>query len=405
MLSHSPNCQTEKRMTLVSKVSAMTGVEETDRDLFQDRDNFAKIFHASPAILCIIQLSGLRYCEINKTYEQCTGYNRKEVLGKDSLNLGLWSNVEGRDQMFLKLLARGRILRHQQVFQTKTGEPLTTLFSAEIIQFDNKPCALVVAEDITIRQQAEEVRLDLARRLINAQEAECRRIGRELHDSIGQSLAVITMDVERTRSSLIDPSTDTDARLARLCTTLKSLGRDVANLSQRVHSSKLDILGLAIAIKAISREFSEQYQVQACCKCSEVPGNLSPDVSLCLFRVAQEALHNIAKHSQASKISIELKGTSDSLHLDITDDGVGFVQKGPSARHGLGLISMRERLHLIGGTFIITTEPGSGTRIHATVPMTKANLPTLRPQSSRRRTHTTVLNMSGVAEDCNDSAD
>ena len=187
MLSHSPNCQTEKRMTLVSKVSAMTGVEETDPDLFQDRDNFAKIFHASPAILCIIQLSGLRYCEINKTYEQCTGYNRKEVLGKDSLNLGLWSNVEGRDQMFLKLLARGRILRHQQVFQTKTGEPLTTLFSAEIIQFDNKPCALVVAEDITIRQQAEEVRLDLARRLINAQEAECRRIGRELHDSIGQS--------------------------------------------------------------------------------------------------------------------------------------------------------------------------------------------------------------------------
>ena len=383
MLPPPPNRQTEKRMTLVSRLSAMKDVEEMDRDVRQDRDNFATIFHASPAILCIIRLGGLRYCEINEAYERCTGYSRNEVLGKDSLNLGLWSNAEDRDQMFLKLLAQGRLLGHEQVFQTKTGESLTTLLSAEIIEFEGRPCALVVAEDITVRQQAEEVRLDLAQRLINAQEAECRRIGRELHDSIGQSLAVITMDAERARSSLTNPSPDTDERLARLCGKLKSLGQDVANLSQRVHSSKLEILGLAIAVKALSREFSEQYLVQTDCKCSGVPENASPDVSLCLFRVAQEALHNIAKHSQASKITIELEGTSHSLHLDITDDGVGFVQKSPSARHGLGLISMRERLHLIGGTFAITTEPGFGTRIQATVPMAKVILPTPQPQSSR----------------------
>jgi PAS domain S-box-containing protein len=366
-------------MTLVSRVTAMTDVEETDRAFLQDRDNFATIFHASPAILCIIQLNGLRYCQINNAYEQCTGYSRHEVLGKDSLKLGLWSNVEDRDQMFLRLLVQGRVLRHQQVFQTKTGEPLTTLLSAEIIQFDGKPCALVIAEDISIRQQAEEVRLDLPQRLINAQEAECRRIGRELHDSIGQSLAVLTMDVERTRLSLTDPSPDTDATLARLCAKLRNLGQDVGNLSHRLHSSKLEMLGLAVAVEALSREFSEQYQLQARCNCSGVPENISPDVSLCFFRILQEALHNIAKHSQATKINIELNGTSDSLHLDITDDGVGFVPREPSASPGLGLISMRERLHLIGGTFIITTKPGSGTRIDAIVPMAKAIPPTAQP--------------------------
>jgi len=221
-------------------------------------------------------------------------------------------------------------------------------------------------------QQAEEARLDLAQRLVNAQEAECRRVGQELHDSIGQSLAMLTIDLDRTRRSQTDLSPETHARLAALSEKLKDLGHDVANLSHRLHSSKLEFLGLPVAVKALSREFAEQYQVQACCTCSGVPDNLAPDVSLCLFRVMQEALHNIAKHSQATKINIELDGTPDSLRLTISDNGVGFAQHNARMRPGLGLISMRERLHLIGGRFVITARPGFGTRIEAIVPMTKA---------------------------------
>jgi signal transduction histidine kinase len=86
-------------------------------------------------------------------------------------------------------------------------------------------------------------------------------------------------------------------------------------VSHRLHSSTLELLGLAVAVKALSRDFSEQYQVQASCECSNVPDNLAADVSLCLFRVMQEALHNIAKHSRAAKIDIELNGNSDFLHL------------------------------------------------------------------------------------------
>jgi signal transduction histidine kinase len=222
-------------------------------------------------------------------------------------------------------------------------------------------------------KQAEEARLELAQRLVNAQEAECRRVGQELHDCIGQSLAMLTIDLERTRRSLTDVSPDTHARLAGLSEKLTHLGRDVANLSHRLHSSKLEFLGLAVAVKALSREWAEQYQVQARCVCSGVPDDLAPEVSLCLFRVMQEALHNIVKHSQATKINIELDGTSDSLRLTISDNGVGFVQNNAKRRPGIGLISMRERLHLIGGRFVITAKPGFGTHIEAIVSMSKAS--------------------------------
>jgi PAS domain S-box-containing protein len=356
---------------------ATVDAQEMLHDLHQARENFGTIFQASPAILCIIQLNSLRYSDINHAYEQCTGYRRAEVIGKASLKLGLWSTVEDRDRMFRSLLTHGRVPQSEQVFQTRSGESLITLLSAEIIQFDGRPCALVTAEDITVRKQAEEARLVLSQRLINAQEAESRRVGQELHDSINQSLAMLIMDLERTRMSLTDSSLDTVARLARLSGKLKEVSQDVSNLSHRLHSSKLDLLGLGVAAKALSREFSEQSEINAHCECSGVPEDLSPEVSLCFFRVMQEALHNIAKHSQATEIDIQLNGTCDFLHLTISDNGVGFVQNATKQRPGLGLISMCERLHLIGGKLMITTKPGSGTRIEAILPMTNATAKTV----------------------------
>jgi PAS domain S-box-containing protein len=359
-----------KRSPAAPRVSAMTHAEaKMHRDLHQARDNFATIFHTSPAILCIIQLNSLRYCEVNKAYEQHTGYTRDEVLGKTSLELGLWSNFEDREHTFQKLITKGRLLGHQRVFRTKTGEPLTTFLSAEIIEFDGEPCALVIAEDITMRQRSEEARLDLAQRLINAQEAESTRVARELHDNIGQSLALFSMELEKTRLILTGLSPDSDERLTHLADRLKDLGRAVGSLSHQLHSSELELLGFVAAVKGLCREFSEQYDVQVNCVCSGVPDDLRADISLCLFRVMQEGLHNIAKHSLAGTINIKVHGTSHSLYLSISDDGVGFAQNNSRARSGLGLTSMRERLHLIGGKFMITSKPGAGTRIGATVPI------------------------------------
>jgi PAS domain S-box-containing protein len=366
-----PNGETQERIALVSGLNTVTDVEETDRDLHQARDNFTTIFHASPAILCIIRLNGLRYCEINKTYEERTGYSRSEVLGKPIFNFGLWSNVENPESLFQKLLAEGRFHGYCENFQTKIGEPLNALLSAEMIEFGGESCVLVVAEDITMRRQAEDARLNLAQRLINAQEEERTRVARELHDNIGQSLALFSMELEKARLTLAGHSPDSDMRLAHLCGRLNDLSRVVGNLSHQLHSSELELLGLVVAVKGLCREFAEQYHVQVNWMCTYVPDNLRCDVSLCLFRVAQEALHNVAKHSHAKTIGIELYETLNSLHLSISDDGVGFTPDNTNARSGLGMTSMRERLHLIGGEFKIISKPGAGTRIEASIPSTK----------------------------------
>jgi|HubBroStandDraft_6_1064221.scaffolds.fasta_scaffold90252_3 PAS domain S-box-containing protein len=361
------------RVPLVSRFNAMLDEEEMERDLHQARENFATIFQASPAILCILRLNGLEYLEINKAYEQHTGYSRSEVLGKTSLRLGLWRKAEDRKRMICSVLAKGRLRGRQAVFQTKTGEPLITFLSAEIIEFGGEPSVLVIGEDITMCRQAEEARMDLAQRLINAQEAERTRVARELHDNIGHSLAMFTIELDRTRMAMTDLSPDNDARFANLCVKLKTLGRDVGNLSHQLHSSELELLGLAVAVKALCREFADQYRVQAHCKCTGSFDNLSGEVSLCLFRVLQEALRNVAKHSRATKVDIEMHGTPKSLHLCISDDGVGFVSNTSESRTGLGLVSMRERLHLIGGKFLIHSKPGCGTRVEATVNLSQTN--------------------------------
>jgi PAS domain S-box-containing protein len=374
-LPNLPQDATREGIPFASCLRRSADLKATDCHCYQTRDNFRTIFNASPAILCIIQLNGLQCREQNKAYEQRTGYSRSEVVGKNSLKLGLWNNAEDRRRMLDKLLTNGHLRGHQRTFQTKTSTPLITLVSAEIIAFDGELCALVVAEDVTVRRQAEQARVDLSRRLINAQEAERTRVARELHDSIGQSLAVFSVELEQTRRAFTDLSTENDSKFARLRLRLEKLGLEIGSLSHQLHSPDLESRGLAMAIKELCRDFSERHQVETQCKCSGVPDHLSAGVSLCLFRVTQEALHNVAKHSRATHIDVEVRGTSKSLYLRISDDGVGFAPNTSEARLGLGLISMRERLHLIGGNFVITSEPGSGARVEATVRITKTSTP------------------------------
>jgi signal transduction histidine kinase len=251
------------------------------------------------------------------------------------------------------------------------SEPLTVLLSAEIVEFDGQPCVLTVAEDITERKQAEVARIDLSRRLMTAQEAERRRIARELHDGIGQSLALLSVQLQRAGH----PSSEgkKGSSIEELCARVKEIGTQVSQLSHQLHSSELEFLGLAVAVKGTCREFSEQYHIGIDCTCFDIPQQLDNDAALSLLRVVQEALHNIAKHSHASSVTVRLRRVDMELKLTIADDGVGFdANKARSAR-GLGLISMRERIHLIGGQFEIFSKPGEGTEIQARVPLDTAS--------------------------------
>jgi signal transduction histidine kinase len=158
-------------------------------------------------------------------------------------------------------------------------------------------------------------------------------------------------------------------RIGELYKQTSEIASDIQNLSHELHSSKLEYLGIAAAMRGFCREFGEQQRVDVDFKTHDLPGLLAPDISLCLFRVLQEALRNSAKHSGVRRAEVRLWATPDDIHLVVSDSGAGFDNEAAKQSRGLGLISMEERLKLLKGTFAIESQPQRGTTIHARVPL------------------------------------
>jgi len=204
----------------------------------------------------------------------------------------------------------------------------------------------------------------LSRRLLDEQEAERARIARELHDDINQQLAILSIDLDRLRSDQLQ--VHNAKRLSRALETVQVISASVRDLSHRLHPSKLQLVGLVAALDHLRRDLSPPH-LSIAFSHRNVPGPIDQNVALCVFRVAQEALVNAVKHSDAAHVWVDLVGGPSSIALTITDDGKGFDLNGlPNA--GLGLISMRERVESVGGVLEIHAAPASGTRLSITVP-------------------------------------
>jgi signal transduction histidine kinase len=205
---------------------------------------------------------------------------------------------------------------------------------------------------------------DLGARLLNAQEAERSRIARDLHDDISQQLALLAIDLELLGNAARDQHEDL---AAEALTRVHGIARSVHDLSHRLHPAKLRLLGLVSALRALRRELSKS-DISITITHDNVPAALPPDLTLCLFRVVQEALQNAVKYSGAREVSVDIHGGPDGLELIIADDGVGFDVDAAWGR-GLGLISMRERLEAIGASLEIRSKSGAGTRLEVRVPV------------------------------------
>jgi signal transduction histidine kinase len=223
--------------------------------------------------------------------------------------------------------------------------------------------------DITERKLAEAALASVSRKLIEAQEEERTRIGRELHDDIGQRLALLAVQMQQLHeNSLVLP--EVRSRMGEFQKQTSEIAADIQSLSHELHSAKLQYLGIAAAMRGFCREFGEQQKVEVNFQAHDLPSPLSPDISLCFFRVLQEALHNSAKHSGVRHFEVRLWGTSDEIHLTVKDSGAGFDREAAKESRGLGLISMGERLKLLNGTLSIESQPKRGTTIHARVHFT-----------------------------------
>lgn len=227
---------------------------------------------------------------------------------------------------------------------------------------------LILAEDITDRKRAENAVVEISRKLIEAQEQERSRIGRELHDDINQRLAMLAVELEQ-----LHDASEFQGRVQRFREELRQISADVEALSHDLHSSKLEYLGVVTGMRSWCKEFNERQKMSVDFK-SDVRSVLPLDLGFPLFRVLQEAMHNAAKHSGMARIEVKLYEAAGEIHLTIRDFGKGFDTEAARQGRGLGLTSMQERVRLVNGTITIESKPMRGTTIHVRVPFGEKKL-------------------------------
>jgi signal transduction histidine kinase len=223
--------------------------------------------------------------------------------------------------------------------------------------------------DITDSKQAREELLDLGGRLVNLQEEERSRIARELHDDVCNRIALLATELQFAAESFPESGPELTEKVGEVFSRLKELSADIHDLSYRLHPRSLAQLGLSEALGNLCRTLGERRRIQLAFEERDLPDSIPDDAALCLYRVAQEALRNVVKHSRAKSAEVELRGGQGEIRLTITDSGVGYEPAQVKERNGLGVISMRERLRALGGRLSIQSGPGEGTRVEAVVPI------------------------------------
>lgn len=346
----------------------------------ESEQRFKRIFEDSSIGIALEDPSG-HLVSVNPAFCHVTGYHEDELLRLSCMHLSHPDDLS-REAVLLGELWQGKRQNYQMEkrFFRKDGTLFWGQISVSLLTRSGgaQPLVIGMLKDITDRKAGEEkltlAGLELQRltaRLIQAQDDERKRISQELHDDIGQRLSLLTVNIDtlwRQLTSLgIETGSQRAEELHRLATELAT---DIHSISHELHSSKLQHLGLGSALKDLCDRVSAQNQVAVNFKAEGLSRSLSPDVALCLFRVAQEALNNALKHSQARHVSVEAIQSRELIRVRIADSGVGFD---PTAcTWGIGLSGMRERLRTVGGELLLRSAPGSGTEITAEVKLAHA---------------------------------
>ena len=211
--------------------------------------------------------------------------------------------------------------------------------------------------------------LEIHRDLLTVREEEATRIARDLHDDVGQRLAVVSIGLSRLRRSYPDQEFSPGGDVGRLQEQTSSIARTLREISHRLHPAALEHVGLAASLQMKCDEVAEATGLEMHLSCEGETTHLPDDVALCLFRVAQEALANVVRHAEARRVTMVLHRGARAISLQVTDDGHGFEPGSPEGRAGLGLHSSTERVHLLKGTLSIQSAKGAGTRLRVNVPL------------------------------------
>ena len=307
---------------------------------------------------------------VSKQVEEILGYPPEAWIE----NPELWKeriHPDDRDWVFehsAHAVSEGRKHTFEYRMEAADGRTVWLRNLVTVIVENGQPRELMgVSVDITERKLAEEAQRDLPQRLLQAQEQERASIARDLHDDIGQKLAILSITLSRLEKDCArDPGKFALARESHLL-ALK-IAEDTRRMSHGLHPSSLALLGLSAAVRQKCNEFAEGTSAAVDQYVGEVPSNLPKDVATSVFRVLQECLHNIAKHSKARNVEVKLWAEPGEIRLLVDDDGVGFEPEKATTAQGLGLASMHERVRLVRGSLQLRSTPGEGTQVDVRVP-------------------------------------
>ncbi len=331
---------------------------------------FRQFFETQPECCYMISPGGI-VLDVNLAACEALGYTKEELIGKAvSIIYAPESHSKMRD-LLEKWKKTGRLENEEIVVLTRDGERRVVLVSAgSVVDAEgNLLHSTSVHVDITERKRAEEALSTVSQRLIEAHEEERTRIARELHDDISQRIALQALNLENLKEALPASATELERGFDEVVDRISDLATDIQGLSHRLHSSQLDYLGLEVAAAVFCKEVSGWQGVEIDFNCENVPKRLSQEISLCLYRVMQEALQNAIKHSGSRHIDVSLRGELNEIQLTVLDSGIGFDPEDATRGSGLGLTSIRERLKLVNGKLFIDSQSQRGTTILARVPL------------------------------------
>jgi PAS domain S-box-containing protein len=362
--------EVEGETCVLSVAADITELKRVEATLRESEERFRLVADTAPVVIWMADADSLA-TYVNKTWLEYTGGSFEDQLGH-----GWVRNLHPEDanrswEIYRAAFERREYFQMEYRLRRADGE-YRWFFDSGVPRYnaDGSFAGYIgSAIDVTERRMAEETLSMVSRRLIEAQEEERSRIARELHDDISQRLSLLVLNLERSRRSM--PATLTQAGDA-ISETIKlalEISSDTQALSHRLHSSKLELLGLTAASASYCRELSDQRGVTIDFHSETLPNNLAPEIALCLFRVLQEALQNAIKHSGTTRFQVSLRSAPAEIMLTVHDSGRGFDSTQITRGRGLGITSMKERMKLIHGQIRIESQIQRGTTVRASVPL------------------------------------
>lgn len=346
----------------------------TERKLAEDKARLAMeelklIADSVPALVAHIDTNCI-YRFNNLAYEEWFGKPRSEITGRhmrDTLGDELWQKV----QPMIEQALAGKEVHSEHVASYGDNPPRYVSVTQTPIRDARGQVTGVVSlvSDITEIRRAEESLRNFSGKLIQAQEEERSRVARELHDDLSQRVALLAIELEYVARHSTMSETELNQRMLDLFEDAREISSEIHRISHQLHPSKLDRLGLAKAVKSFSEEFAAHHHIQIQLSTAGFPCQLPKEVKLCAFRIVQESLRNVIKHSGATRAYVALDQSDGFLKVKISDNGRGFDNLSESMSGGLGFISMRERLRSVSGKLSVVSEPDGGTEIEASIPI------------------------------------